>query len=197
MRTENEGVIEEEAVDPWALNEEEFCALVLKLDDSDTTLHVDADNHEDTLLGNVGGKMEGSNEFRIAKLIFSAYGRQKSKKKGTFKTRVERKLASMLRVLEQIEYREQDREAEMLDSETTEHKTEEGAAERLFKAFKRPSMRNSISTTIPLREVPPKGLPKSPAEKLPKSPVGELFNVKQKRHVFDFFEGGAGDSAEL
>jgi hypothetical protein len=82
-------------------------------------------------------------------------------------------------VLEQVEYREQDREAERLDSETTEHETEEETAERMFKVFKRPSMRNSISMKIPLREVPPKGLPRSPVEKLPKNPVGELFSVKK------------------
>jgi len=124
VKSGNEETLEEEVVDPWALNEEEFCHLLHALDDSDTTLHVDIDY--------AGGVAKGSNEFRIAKLIFSAYGRQKSKKKRTFKTRVESKLASILRVIEQLEYWEN----EKIEAETAEHKAEE----RGFNAFHKPSL---------------------------------------------------------
>ena len=82
----------EEMKDTWALDRVEFCALLKALDDEDSALHIDM-NHND--------------EFRISKLVFSAYSRQQSKKKSTFKTRVEKKLAGVMRVLDAIEIRQQ------------------------------------------------------------------------------------------
>jgi len=93
----------EEIKDPWALDQVEFCALLKALDKADSALHIDI-NH--------------SNEYRISKLVFSAYSRQQSKKKSTFKTRVEKKLAGVMRVLDAIETRQQEKDdIEFLDKE--------------------------------------------------------------------------------
>jgi hypothetical protein len=166
LRSGNEEILEEEAIDPWALNEEEFCHLLHALDDLDTTLHVDIDNEKSF---DAGGDAKVSNEFRIAKLIFSAYGRQKSKKKGTFKTRVESKLASILRVVDQLEYREN----EKIEAETSEHKAEE----RAFDAFRRTSVqRPLLRKTSSVRGIPSKGLGRK----------------KASLRVVDFSNGHAG-----
>jgi len=85
----------EEIKDPWALDQVEFCALLKALDKADSALHIDI-NH--------------SNEYRISKLVFSAYSRQQSKKKSTFKTRVEKKLAGLVRVLDAIDTRQQEKD---------------------------------------------------------------------------------------
>ena len=109
--------------DPWALDKEEFCALLHLLDDEDDSLQIDISktaHYERSGKSYVLG--EDSNEMKIAHYIFAAYGRaKKERKQQSFRKRVDQKLDLIMKFTEPEEYKKA-REAEENKKKTVAEK---------------------------------------------------------------------------
>jgi hypothetical protein len=88
---------QQKIADSWALDRQEFCALLMSLDNKDTQLHITHD-----VKNNGGCRSEEPIGMLIAHHIFTAYGRKNkaSGEEGKFRKRVMKKLNKLIKLVE-------------------------------------------------------------------------------------------------
>jgi hypothetical protein len=85
---------QQKIADSWALDRQEFCALMMSLDNKDTQLHITHDAKDSGSEDNIG--------MLIAHHIFTAYGRKHKStgEEGKFRKRVTKKLNKLIKLVE-------------------------------------------------------------------------------------------------